>query len=63
MAGRDVDKAGARVGGDEVGGEEPASARAERMLVGERGELVGGDGALDLVAARPAALLRDGFEQ
>ena len=63
VAGRDVDEAGAGVGGDEVGGEEPAGAPAERMLVGERGEFVSGDGALDLIAARPAALLRDGFEQ
>ena len=60
VAGRDVDEASASVRRDEVGGEEPAGARAERMLVGERGEFVGRDGALNLVAA-PAALLRDGF--
>ena len=60
---RDVDEAGAGVGGDEVGGEEPARARAEGVFVGERGEFVGGDGALDLVAAPPGAFLRDGFEE
>jgi len=58
VPGRDVDKAGAGVGGDEVGGEEPTGARAEGMLVGERGEFVGGDSAFNLITARPGAFLR-----
>ncbi len=49
VAGRDVDEAGARVGGDEVGGEDLAGAAVveERMLVGEADEVGAFPGAGD----------------